>query len=60
MILIIFFQTNLNKFYVVFCISKIIIQKIIEILFNYFNYFFKIILIFTVFYIKNKNFSLRL
>lgn len=60
MILIIFFQTNLNKFYVVFCVSKIIIQKIIEILFNYFNYFFKIILIFTVFYIKNKNFSLRL
>lgn len=60
MILIIFFQTNLNKFYVVFCVSKIIIQKIIEILFNYFNYFFKIILIFSVFYIKNKNFSLRL
>lgn len=39
--LTIFFQTNLNKFYVVFCVSKIIIQKIMEILFINYNIFLK-------------------
>lgn len=39
--LTIFFQINLNKFYVVFCVSKIIIQKIMEILFINYNIFLK-------------------
>lgn len=39
--LTIFFQINLNKFYVVFCVSKIIIQKIMEILFINCNIFLK-------------------
>lgn len=58
MILIIFFQTNLNKFYIAFLVSRIIIQKIMEILFI--NYFFHFQIILMFFYIKNKNFLLRL
>lgn len=58
MILIIFFQTNLNKFYIAFHVSRIIIQKIMEILFI--NYFFHFQIILMFFYIKNKNFLLRL
>lgn len=58
MILIIFFQTNLNKFYIAFRVSRIIIQKIMEILFI--NYFFHFQIILMFFYIKNKNFLLRL
>lgn len=55
MILTIFFS---DKFYIEFHISRIIIQKIMEILFI--NYFFKITLMFTVFLYKKLKFFIKI
>lgn len=47
-----------DKFYIEFHISRIIIQKIMEILFI--NYFFKITLMFTVFLYKKLKFFIKI